>query len=130
MAALENKEVVRECLNAIWRGDEEALQKHPGISDQARNGFIKHVLPAFPDWTGEVQLQVSEGDWVATWAVVHGTHSESLFGLPPTGRRVEFNQMSLMRVQNGRVVQAVGVPDWLTAFRQLGAVLRHGGDPA
>ena len=40
--------------------------------------------------------------------------------IPPTGRRVAFDEILLLRIRDGRVVWQRGIPDNVAALRQLG----------
>jgi len=42
--------------------------------------------------------------------------------LPPSGKRVSFDEIVLLRVAGGRIVWQRGIPDNLTALRQLGVL--------
>ena len=51
--------------------------------------FYGMLLGAFPDATMEINEQLAERDLVATRKTLRGTHRGELWGLPPTGNRVE-----------------------------------------
>ena len=40
--------------------------------------------------------------------------------IPPSGRRVAFDEILLLRIRDGRVVWQRGIPDNVAALRQLG----------
>jgi steroid delta-isomerase-like uncharacterized protein len=76
---------------------------------------------AFPDLTLKSQSLVAEGNTVAAFWRLRGTHKGDLMGVPATGKRVESYGMSLMRFDNGRVAEIWGASDQLGLLRQLGA---------
>jgi predicted ester cyclase len=43
-------------------------------------------------------------------------------GLPPTGRRVTYNEIFIFRFVNGRIAETWGVVDVLSQMKQLGAI--------
>lgn len=120
MSTEENKVVVRQLLQAIWDGDLDALDSHPGLQDMRR--MLPIVRAAFPDFGGTVERQIAEGDTVATHARCHGTHQGVLMGIAPTGRRVSFQSVSLDRVVDGKVVQRNSELGWLDVLLQLGVL--------
>ena len=43
-------------------------------------------------------------------------------GSPPTNKRVEFDEIVILEFRNGKVVRQRGIPDNVTALRQLGVL--------
>ncbi len=112
--------VVRETLAAAFAGHLDALDGHPGMG--ALKAALPKVFTAFPDFSAEFKQQVDEGDRVATHWVFRGTHRGELFGIAPTGRAVQFQNVSISRVEDGRIVQFNSEVGWLTALMQIGAL--------
>ena len=63
------------------------------------------LLQAFPDATMEVNEQLAERDLVVTRKTFRGTHLGVLWGLPPTGNRVEWEFIDIFRVSDGKLVE-------------------------
>ena len=57
---------------------------------------------------------------------IRGTHTGDRPGLPATGREVEFRDVSLIDVEDGRITRQRGLSDLLTHFVQLGLVTLPG----
>jgi predicted ester cyclase len=53
---------------------------------------------------------------------ISGTQKGQWGLLPPTGKRVEFDEMVMLKVRDGKVIWQRGVVDNLRALRQLGVV--------
>jgi hypothetical protein len=51
-----------------------------------------------------------------------GTHDGVLFGLAPTGRKVRFDTVDVMRVQDGRITEHWGVAHLYSLLQQVGAL--------
>jgi predicted ester cyclase len=82
--------------------------------------FHKVLRPAFPDLSVEIHDQVAEGDKVTTRKTIRGTHRGELFGIPPTGKRIEIDVIDIVRLANGRYAEHWGVntlPSVLAALR-------------
>jgi predicted ester cyclase len=112
--------VVRETFQAIFAGDEAMFDRHPALG--TLRVAIPILLAAFPDFSAELKQQLVDGDRVATHWVFRGTHRGDLYGLPPTGVPVQFQNLSICRVEDGRIVQYNSEVGWLTVFRQIGAL--------
>ena len=67
--------------------------------------FYGMLLSAFPDATMTVDEQLAERDLVATRKTLRGTHSGELWGLAPTGNRVEWEFIDIFRVRDGRLAE-------------------------
>jgi predicted ester cyclase len=81
---------------------------------------------AFPDFQMTVEDTVAEGEFVVCRFRQTGTHDGELFGIAPTGRRVEFEEMALCQFAGGQIVATWFQTDMLGLMGQLGV----GGDQA
>lgn len=115
-----NKRLLRRLTKIIVDGDLEDLADHPGYYE------TRHRLPAlraaFPDLTVTIERQVAEGDLVATHAWFEGTHTGEWLGIAPTGKRVRFQNVSVDRVEDGKVVQHNAESGWLSLLMTLGVL--------
>ena len=96
-------------------GDPPESHGHEGIKSA-----LQDTLAAFPDWQERIVDLVIEGDRIVTRYVSTGTHEGSFLGLEPTGRRIEIDEISIFRVENGKVAEQWCLVDDLTLMRQLG----------
>jgi predicted ester cyclase len=94
--------------------------------------FISGFREAFPDlnFWGTADL-IAEGDFVVAQWDGGGTHtgpafSDFLAGSLPaaTGRKLRFTGITVLRVENGKLVSEVGLDDGVTALHQLGLIQR------
>ena len=51
----------------------------------------------------EIDEQLAERDLVAPRKTFRGTHRGELWDLPPTGNRVEWEFIDILRIQNGKL---------------------------
>ena len=79
---------------------------------------------AFPDLHFAFEDTVAEGDKVATRVTMSGTHQGpgAFFGVPPSGRRFEIQQMRLLRIEHGQLKDSWAVIDMLGWMHQLGVM--------
>ena len=129
------KELVRRWYETMWnRWDEAVIDQilDPEIElrgslGQAHHGFegvaayLRFVRQAFPDFHNQIEEMVEEGDQVFARLRYTGTHGGELFGIPATGRHVEYMGAALFRFRGGRIrsVWVMGDVDGLK--RQLSA---------
>jgi predicted ester cyclase len=78
----------------------------------------------------EIVDLIAEGDTVVAHFRCSGTHRGEWLGIPPTGRRFErVDEIYIFRVNDGKLVAALGVEDNLTRMRQLGLEVRVRSPP-
>jgi predicted ester cyclase len=75
---------------------------------------------AFPDWREEIVELVAEGNTVVGRFKCSGTHRGEFLGEPPTGKRMEVDEVFFLRVEDGKFVCFWGLEDSLARMRQLG----------
>lgn len=92
--------------------------------------FMSDFREAFPDlnFWGAADL-IAEGDCVVGRWEGGGTHtgpafSDFLIGSLPaaTGRKMHFTGTTVLRIENGKIAEEVGLDDGVTALTQLGLV--------
>ena len=76
---------------------------------------------AFPDLAAEIHDQVVDGDKVWTRKTFSGTHEGEFLGIPPTGKRVAWDVIDIVRMRDGRFVEHWNVVDAAGLMAQLGA---------
>jgi predicted ester cyclase len=90
--------------------------------------FMQGFREAFPDlsFTGAADL-IAEGDYVVGRWQGGGTHTGPAFddflagSLPAaSGKKMHFTGTTVLRVENGRIVEEIGLDDGVTALQQLG----------
>jgi predicted ester cyclase len=140
---LENKEIVGRWFTEFWGKtcnlavvDELAapdmlLQYSLHAPRRGRDDikrFMTDFRAAFPDlaFGGTADL-IAEGDYVVGRWEGGGTHtgpafSDFLIGSLPakTGRKMHFTGTTVLRIENGKVKEEIGLDDGVTALQQLG----------
>jgi len=80
---------------------------------------IARIRTAFPDWNEEILDLVVSTDRVVSRYLSTGTHHGDFAGIAPTGRRVEFEEISIYRIGEGRIIEQWCMADDLLCSRQL-----------
>ena len=133
------KQIAVEQFNRINAGDiagaaagmAEDLLNHAAIPEaQGRKGFVtiqEKLRTAFPDLRYNLEDVVVDGDKAVLRMTVTGTQTGPFtmarLQLPPSGKAVKFEQIHIMRVANGQVVEHWMGQDPLAFIRQLGLQL-------
>ncbi len=76
-----------------------------GIEESKR--IAEALYEAIPDRVSTIEMQLAEGDRVATRWVSRGTQAGHLMGRPPTNRPVEVHGITISRIVDGKIVE-----DW------------------
>jgi steroid delta-isomerase-like uncharacterized protein len=136
MSIEENKAVVRRFIR-VWDTDDpkildelaapDILVSYPILPAPVRGAAaFKNVLAgvraALPDIKIEIGNLIAEGDSVVAPWTISGTHLGDLMGIPPSGKRVAWNGISIYRIEDGKVVDEHGEEDGLGLLRQIGAI--------
>ena len=92
--------------------------------------FMTDFRAAFPDlrFWGAADL-IAEGEYVVGQWEGGGTHTGTAFtdfllgSLPAaTGRKMHFTGTTVLRLQDGKIVEEIGLDDGVTALTQLGLI--------
>lgn len=94
----------------------------PSTGPQAFKDVWRILLRTYPDIHLSVEDLIAEGDKVVGRTVVTGTHRGELMGHPPTGNRVTYNEIFILRVADGRIIEVWGVVDIFAQLRQIGII--------
>ncbi len=95
----------------------------PGTPEgpEAIRQVVTMFRAAFPDLEITIEEQVAEGDKVCSRTTMRGTHRGAIFGLQPTGNRIEMKGLTMVSVVDGRVTESWVKNDVAGLMRQLGA---------
>lgn len=84
---------------------------------------LKKVIASFrtifPDLTVTIDEMVVDGENIAWKWTAQGTHSRTIFGIPPTGKQVIFGGIIIDTIRDGKIVQRQGIWDRMGLRDQL-----------
>lgn len=133
MSIEENKNIVRRYQECYNTNDLDGLDEivsvdvlTPRIMPDMPSGLEgakavhKKTLIGMPDFRTEIQDLVAEDDKVVARVIMAGTHTGNFYGIPATGKRVEFSGMFIARILDGKIVEHWGEEDALSLLQQLG----------
>jgi len=136
MDSIEKKKLVKQ-LHHIWNSGEvdaipEVYSKNfivhwpKGWAENESYGYdgvrqaIERIRSAFPDWHEKVVDMIIGDDRVVTRYISTGTHLGSYSGIKETGKKVEFDEISIYRIGGGKVIEQWCLSDDLSTLKQLG----------
>lgn len=145
MSAKENERMIRRIYDELW--NERKLEVADEIIAEGGTNYDTGLLPmpfgpegmkgtvlmvtaAFPDNRHEVEDVVALDDKVVLRCTLTGTHEGPFMGIPPTGRKIEVNEIHIYRLEDGKAVEHRVVRDDLGAMRQLGVIADAVPSPA
>ena len=136
----ENRALVRRWFEEVWnKGREEAIDEMfaedgiaYGLADESGENFLRGTAgfkpffrrfrDAFPNIEVIVEDTVAEGDKIAARCTVRGKYQADTLGFAATGQPTEFTGMTIVRVKDGKIVEAWNNFDFMAMFQQLGAL--------
>ena len=135
----ENKALIRRWFEEVWnKGNEAAIDEMfatdgiaHGLADEPEKAmrgpqdykpFYRRFRSAFPEIEVVVEDTIAEGDKVAARCRVRGKHQSDSLGFAATGRDAEFTGITIVRIDQGKIVEAWNNFDFMTMFKQLGAL--------
>jgi len=91
--------------------------QEPGL-----DGFVaalKAFHGAFPDLRANVTHAVADGDLVVGRLEITGTQRGTFLGMPGSGRKVRYEEMAMVRMDDGKIAEHWSVADALAILQQL-----------
>ena len=129
----ENKALARKFLRMLELGEPNMADEivaadysnhdapDPNIRLEGMKAFVTGFKKAIPDAQLKIAFQVAEGDKVVTRYAWSGTHQGEYFGVPATGKRVNWTAMVAFKIADGKISEAWLNYDLLGVMQQLGA---------
>jgi steroid delta-isomerase-like uncharacterized protein len=111
-----------EALDALVSRDFIDHAPLPGLPSDL-NGLrqrLQILHRAFPDFRSTIIDLVAEGDKVVAFVLSEGTHREDFAGVPATGRPFAMQEIQILRIVDGKMVEHWQVVDLLGMLVQLG----------
>jgi len=137
--AEEYKTLLHKWFEEVWnKGREEAIDEMfatdgiaHGLNDADGNtvrgteGFKtlhRAFRSAYPDLQITVEDTVTEGDKIAARCTVRAKHAGEGLGIAPTNQPVEFTGLAIVKIKDGKIVEAWNEFDFMKMYRQVGAL--------
>ena len=89
---------------------------------ESYKNLFRAFLAAYPDMKIKVEDTVCEGDKMVARCRVSATHSGESLGVSPTNQPIEFTGMTIVRVQDGKIVEAWNEFNFMDMYSQVGVL--------
>jgi steroid delta-isomerase-like uncharacterized protein len=133
----ENKALLRRWFDEVWnKGRAEAIDEMfapdgiaHGLSDNPENpikgpadfkSFHEIFRGAFPDIDVIVEDTIAAGDKVVARCSVRGKHTGDHLGVAASNAPVDFTGISIVRIRDGKIVEAWNNFDFMRMNKQIG----------
>ncbi len=91
------------------------------VDAEAWKNRVRIFTTSFSDVEITLEDLIAEGDKVVTQMIFRGTHTGEFLGIQPTGKRVAVDEIQIMRIEAGRIVERRSVLDMISLLVQIGA---------
>lgn len=135
----ENKQLLRRWFEEVWnKGRADAIDEMfdeygiaHGLSDDPSNPIRGprdfrpfHTLfrEAFPNMAIVVEDLIAEGDKAVARCSVRAKHEGDFLGSVASQSPVEFTGIAIVRIENGKIVEAWNNFDFMTLHKQVGLI--------
>ena len=125
-----NKAIVRRFFEEVWNQRNltavndifapHVIVNGQDVTPEVIKQLIESRLSAFPDIVVTIDEQVAEADKVSTRRTWRGTHLGEFRGIAPTGKTASWEQISIVRLVDEKIVEDRVVADELSLLTQLG----------
>ena len=133
----ENKQLLRRWFEEVWnKGRADAIEEMfdeygiaHGLSDDPSNPIRGprdfrpfHTLfrEAFPNMEIVVEDVIAEGDKAVARCSVRAKHEGDFLGRAASQSPIEFTGIAIVRIENGKIVEAWNNFDFMTLHKQVG----------
>lgn len=131
----EHKQLIQRLFDEVWNQgkldtideiyDRDFVAVYPppidfGTGREGLRALVIQMRNAFPDYHEEIKELIAEGNKVVARFTVQGTHQGPLGKIPPTGKRVCYEEIAIFTIDQGKVISQRGIPDLVQLFQQLG----------
>jgi steroid delta-isomerase-like uncharacterized protein len=135
----ENDALIRRWFEEVWnQGRVQAIDEMfaedgiaHGLSDDSGNPlrgpagfreFHARFREAFPDLVVTVEDTIAEEDKIAARCIVRGKHTGDTLGFAASHAPMEITGISIVRIKDGKIIEAWNNFDFMTMYKQLGAI--------
>ena len=136
MPADENKQLVERFYNVMWnRWDADEMRAildpqvdfHGSIGLRVSGhdgfaGYMRTIREAFPDFHNRIDDLFVTQDRAVARLTYTGTNEGALFGIPASGRRIEYAGVAMFTLAGGWITKVWVLGDRMSLMEQIGAI--------
>lgn len=133
MSAEQNKAIAHAFFTKAWGEKDLSLAEQtfsPDVVDHFDKAqglavvrqLIVNFHNAFPDLKFKLDDEIAEGDKVVHRWTMSGTQKGPLMGIPPTGNHAVWTGITIVRFEDGKIVERWANVDIMAVLVQLGII--------
>jgi predicted ester cyclase len=115
---------VDEVMNGRSRTAVDDMVSSPAVAEHLKSG-MDNIEALFSDVRYELDAMVEEGDTVALFCTLHGTHTGDVnigaITVQPTGRHIQMPYAVRFRLEDAKISSVTSVSDFLQVLTQITA---------
>ena len=121
-----NKENFEQLFSELWADNcIQYMNSNPEpIDNEKYKQIIDHFYSNFPVITHEIHDIIAKGDKVIARFTARTTHDVNSYGVPATGRELEWRAIAIFQISDGKIQKRWEVADILSMYEQLGMELQ------
>jgi predicted ester cyclase len=132
MSSEENKAIFRRMIDGLWNekkldvadelfteGSTSPTAPQLPAGPEGVKQIASTFLAAFPDLQITIDFLVAENDRVFGRLTERATHLGTFFGIAPTGKAVQFTEMGILRIEDGKIAESWYDIDMLGLMGQI-----------
>ena len=119
MSVDDNKELVRRFFDERWNEKNSAVIDEllsPSLGIEEAKAYVDSVHAAIGGIQMTMEDLIAENDQVVVPWSMTGVHQGEYLGVAPTGQRVTFRGLALLRIADGKIVSDVAYGDNLAVL--------------
>ena len=99
-----NLEILKELVHPDFQPTTDNASK----GSEAARDFLETLFAAFPDLNSTQEDLIGEGNKAVLRWTIRATHTGTLWGMPPTGKKIEIAGMDILEIQDGKIAKDYG----------------------
>ena len=134
----QNEALYRQFVDELNKGNTDSFDEYlaPGyayyspsntqdpLSLEEVRELVETHFKSFPDYRWKIEELYAVKDRIIVRISTSSTFTEAYLGIPPTGKKIESSGISIVRMENGKVVEERKEVNSLDVLQQLGMELR------
>ena len=131
-----NEQVVRDACRVIWSDGDVSrigdfysedfnatyLRTNWGTGLEGIQHLVEEIRASFPDYREHIDELIDAGENIIVRLTIRGTQRGPMGPLPATDKEVEFTDVTICTVRDGKIVQQRGLSDHFALYQQLGLI--------
>lgn len=92
------------------------------VGIQGFKDYYQNYMTGFSDVTFTIVDVFGQGDKIVKHWNFKGTHTGEFFGIPASGKKIDIDGVTLVKMKDGKIVQEQDFLDNLSFYQQLGLI--------